>query len=178
MKCAIWNQDSRAGNIPDHDGVRGDLTDEPLFTEFLELLLTFARIRTLITAVSPVAQPLQGGAEKVVDIQPLSRLNTARLLCRLSPRPLLLNEVEGAGSAAAFVQRLAQHELIVAFNGNPGFVKATAPRLSQMKLPELYKDLALAQSRTPPRYSPMHSPRATPPLGPQQGTLADRYDLD
>ena len=162
------------------DGVRADLTEEPLFTEFLSLLLSFGRVRTLLTAVSPVAQPLQGGAEKVVDIQPLSRLNTARLLCRLSPRPLLLKEIEGAGSAADFVQRLAQHEFIINFNGNPGFVKATAPRLSVLSLPELHKEqLLFAPSRTPPRFSPKLSPRASPlPGAPGHGTLADRYDLD
>ena len=142
------------------------LADEgPLVTEFLSLLLSFARVRTLLTAVSPVAQPLQGGAEKVVDIRPLSKINTARLLCRLSPRPLLLSEIEGAGSAADFVQRLSQHELIEGFAGNPGLVKAAAPRLSHLKLPELHKE-QLAQLQTRPSRAP---PRMT---------VADRFELD
>ena len=48
------------------------------FADGLSLLLSFARVRTLLTSVSPVGRPLQGGAEKIVDISPLSRLNTAR----------------------------------------------------------------------------------------------------
>ena len=148
------------------DGVRSELisgeaegeagpADGSAFVDFLSLLLSFARVRTLITTVSPIAQPLQGGAEKVVDIQPLSAMNTARLLCKLSPRPLLLSEIEGAGSAADFVQRLSQHEIMGAFNGNPGLVKEAAPRLSYAKLHEIH------EARTP-HTSASPSPRSSP----------------
>ena len=146
------------------DGVRSELTRSEVFPEFLSLLLSFARVRTLLTAVSAVGQPLQGGAEKVVDIQPLSKLNTARLLCRLSPRPLLLSEIQGAGSAADFVQRLAQHDLIETFNGNPGLVKATAPRLSKLKLAELHAEqIASAQNQLMRSWIDDESEAPTPP---------------
>ena len=65
----------------------------------------------------------------------------ARLLCRLSPRPLRLSEIEGAGNAADFVQRLARHDLIAAFGGNPGLVKALAPRLQNLQLHEVQVQL-------------------------------------
>ena len=81
---------------------------------------------------------------------------------RQSPRPLLLSEIEGAGSAADFVQRLAQHELIQAFGGNPGLVKATAPRLSQLKLSELH----------------LHQVVGSPQSQPRAPRIVDRFDLD
>ena len=143
--------------------------------EFLSLLLSFARVRTLLTTVHPVAQPLQGGAEKVVGIRPLSSLHTAKLLCKLSPRPLLLSEIEGAGSAQEFVQRLAQHQGIMqGFRGNPGLVKAAAPRLSHARLVDIHEDLASATAAhdlqasrdgsraTSSAPSPLPSPRASP----------------
>ena len=63
---------------------------------------------------------------------PLSKANTARLLCKLSPRPLKLDELDGANSAAEFVQRLAQHPLTATFAGNAGLVKAMAPKTVEL----------------------------------------------
>ena len=109
--------------------------------------------------------PLQGGAEKVVGITPLSSLHTAKLLCKLSPRPLLLSEIEGAGSAQEFVQRLAQHRGIMqGFRGNPGLVKAAAPRLSHVRRVDIHdapasRDASRGTSAAP---SPLPSPRASP----------------
>ena len=100
------------------DGVsRPLLTAEPLKAA-LEALLNFARVRTLLTAPTPVAQPLQGGSEKVIALEPLSAHNTARLLCRLSPRTLLLSEIAGATSASNFVQKLSLHPLVEKMHGN------------------------------------------------------------
>ena len=62
-------------------------------------------------------QPLHGAAEKVIELTPLVPLNTARLLCRLSPRALLLNEIPGATNGADFVRKLATHPLIIALKG-------------------------------------------------------------
>ena len=123
------------------DGVsRPLLTAEPLKAA-LEALLNFARVRTLLTAPTPVAQPLQGGSEKVIAVEPLSAHNTARLLCRLSPRTLLLSEIAGATSASNFVQKLSLHPLVEKMHGNPGVVKATAPRLQGLKVDELQAQL-------------------------------------
>ena len=123
------------------DGVsRPLLTAEPLKAA-LEALLNFARVRTLLTAPTPVAQPLQGGSEKVIALEPLSAHNTARLLCRLSPRTLLLSEIAGATSASNFVQKLSLHPLVEKMHGNPGVVKATAPRLQGLKVDELQAQL-------------------------------------
>jgi hypothetical protein len=119
------------------DGVSADLAEAAGFAELLELLLSFPRVRTLLTAVDPVNRPLQGGAEKVLEMKPLSKHNTARLICRLSPRPLQLDEIKGAANAQDFVQRLASHDLVGALAGNPGRVKATVPQLSQRRLHEV-----------------------------------------
>jgi hypothetical protein len=78
------------------DGVSADLAEAAGFAELLELLLSFPRVRTLLTAVDPVNRPLQGGAEKVLEMKPLSKHNTVRLICRLSPRPLQLDEITRA----------------------------------------------------------------------------------
>ena len=68
--------------------------------------------------------------------------NTARLLCRLSPRTLLLSEIAGATSASNFVQKLSLHRLVEKMHGNPGVVKATAPRLQRkLKVDELEAQL-------------------------------------
>ena len=125
-------------------------------------------MRTCLTAAEPVASPLPGGAEKVcsprlptppsptqpphspsrldvppqvIELSPLSDLNTARLLCRLSPRTLLLSEIAGATSASNFVQKLSLHPLVEKMHGNPGVVKATAPRLQGLKVDELQAQL-------------------------------------
>ena len=128
-------------------------------------------MRTLLTTVHPVAQSLQGGAEKVIDIQPLSPLNTAKLLCKLSPRPLLLTEIQGAGSAADFVQRLSLHPIMAGFRGNPGLVKAAAPRLSHVRLHEIHDPPPQGGTWTwtpstsrdaSAQPSPLVSPRASP----------------
>jgi hypothetical protein len=124
------------------DGVATELLHQPAFLWLLGALLSFARVRTLLTARQPVASPLQGGAEKVIELAPLSSLNTARLLCRLSPRTLRLHELPGASNAADFVQLLARTPLVRMLSGNPGRVKATAPRLQTLSLDELGRSLA------------------------------------
>ena len=120
-------------------------------------------MRTCLTAAEPVASPLPGGAEKVcsprlptppsptqpphspspldvppqvIELSPLSDLNTARLLCRLSPRTLRLHELPGAANASDFVQLLARHPLVARLGGNPGRVKATVPRLQTLSQAE------------------------------------------
>lgn len=119
------------------DALRPSLVSSQPFADLLVVLLGFPRVRTLLTAVVPVGRPLQGGAEKVIELQPLSRVNSARLLCKLSPRPLLLSELPGAGSAKDFVQRLAELDVIGGLRGNPGLIKEAAPRLSHLRLHEL-----------------------------------------
>jgi hypothetical protein len=111
------------------DNLSAELTSSAPFIELLELLLSFARVRTLLTTACPIAQPLRGGAEKVVDLQPLSPHSTARLLCRLSPRQLLLRELPGADTTAEFLRMLSRHEITERLGGNPGRVKEEAPRL-------------------------------------------------
>ena len=135
------------------DGVATELLHQPAFLWLLGALLSFARVRTLLTARQPVASPLQGGAEKVIELAPLSSLNTARLLCRLSPRTLRLHELPGASNAADFVQLLARTPLVRMLSGNPGRVKATAPRLQTLSLDELGRSLAAEAA-------PVHAPAA------------------
>lgn len=64
------------------DGLHQDVIDDPDFLELLMTLLKSARVRTLLTMVEAVSQPLQGGAEKVIQVLPLTDELTARLLCR------------------------------------------------------------------------------------------------
>jgi len=119
------------------DGLQPALASHPTFLELLASLLKWARVRTLLTASEPVAQPLHGGAEKVVQLERLSSELTARLLCRLSPRPLMLSEIAGASGAADFVQKLAAMRVVSLFEGNPGLVKAAAPHLQGHSLEDV-----------------------------------------
>ena len=116
-----------------HPQVLGDAA----LHDMLSALLSAARVRTLLTATEPVSQPLQGGAEKVVELSPLSAHNAARLLCRLSPRPLRLSEIDGAESGADFVRKLAAHPLICELHGNARRIKAAALHLQHVQLAEL-----------------------------------------
>ena len=124
------------------DGVSADLITHGAFLATLAILLRFRRLHTMITSRRPVAQPLQGGAEKVIELAPLSEVNTARLLWRLSPRSLRLHELPGASNASDFVAMLARHPLVTLLGGNPGLIKATAPRLQSLSLDELGQSLA------------------------------------
>ena len=137
------------------DGVSTELVRHPAVLGLLAALLAFARVRTLLTARQPVASPLQGGAEKVIELAPLTGLNTARLLCRLSPRTLRLHELPGASNAGDFVQILAKHPLVRLLCGNPGRVKATAPRLQTLSLDELGRKLIAEATPTAPRAGPL-----------------------
>ena len=180
------------------DGVSPALTSGcPAFVQLLVRLLACPRLRTLLTAVSPVSQPLEGGAEKarrdqsrvqphrapaapvppwptpvlpplqVVEVKPLSRMNTARLLCRLSPRPLLLSELPGAASAADFLNRLAQHALVEALHGNAGLVKETAPKLQTARIDEVTRSVAgvsPASAAAERAASVLHAALGPPPM--------------
>ena len=112
-------------------------------------------VRTLLTAPYPVAVPLQGGAEKVVELKPLSEHNSALLLARLSPRPLQLNELRGAATKGDFLRRLALDPLIVQLEGNAGRIKKAALRLQSLRVSELSKALtAEARGDAPPPRTP------------------------
>jgi hypothetical protein len=103
----------------------------------------------------------------VVEVKPLSRMNTARLLCRLSPRPLLLSELPGAASAADFVNRLAQHALVEALHGNAGLVKETAPKLQTARIDEVTRSVAgvsPASAAAERAASVLHAALGPPPM--------------
>jgi len=123
------------------DGVQKELVGADGFLDLLMTLLKSGRVRTLLTMIEPVAQPLQGGAEKVIQISPLSADFAARLLCRLAPRPLRLSEIPGATSTSDFVQRLSAHGIISNLRGNPGLIKAAAPRLQGRSLEDVEAQL-------------------------------------
>ena len=42
----------------------------------------------------------------------------------------MFSDIQGASSSADFMNKLAEHGLIDELGGNPGLIKATAPRLS------------------------------------------------
>ena len=57
-----------------------------------------------------------------------------------TPQPLLTADRSPllSGSAQNFVQLLSQQPLVERFEGNPGLVKAAAPRLSQVRLHQIH----------------------------------------
>uniref|UniRef100_A0A7S2DM31 AAA+ ATPase domain-containing protein n=1 Tax=Haptolina brevifila TaxID=156173 RepID=A0A7S2DM31_9EUKA len=114
------------------DGVPRAVAQSAPFADFLAGLLSFPRVRTLLTAVEHIGHSL---GEKVVNIEALSPPETARLLVKLSPKPLKLGDLNPpARNTGDFLQRLAVHPLVVGFEGNPGRVKATAPQLARVGL--------------------------------------------
>jgi hypothetical protein len=137
------------------DGLRPEVLGDVALHAMLTMLLGAARVRTLLTAPYPVAVPLQGGAEKVVELKPLSEHNSALLLARLSPRPLQLNELRGAATKGDFLRRLALDPLIVQLEGNAGRIKKAALRLQSLRVSELSKALtAEARGDAPPPRTP------------------------
>lgn len=84
------------------DGLAHEVVSAEPFLRLLVGLLKSARVRTLLTMREPVAQPLQGGAEKVIQLPPLSAETTARLLCR---QPDSLDPLEECNYFAPFKSR-------------------------------------------------------------------------
>lgn len=156
-------------NVPTE--VRGDAS----FHALLAALVSAPRVRTLLTAIAPVAQPLHGAAEKVIELTPLVPLNTARLLCRLSPRALLLNEIPGATNGADFVRKLATHPLIIALKGNPKAIKSAALKLigpegRHLSLGELHHAILASDSISSPNAGSLPSiPNTTASFEPGRG---------
>ena len=149
------------------DGVAIELLNHPAFLRLLSTLLSFAHVRTLLTARWPVALSMLDDAEtaiKFIELAPLSAHVMAHLLNRLSPRKLDATDVAGASNRAHLLQMLARRPLVRQYiNGNPGRLVAIAPRLQTCSLYELERDLCL--SPLPPLPLPL-SPSPSPPPPP------------
>jgi len=136
------------------DGVAIELLNHPAFLGLLSTLLSFANVRTLVTARRPVASSLLDDAEtaiKFIELAPLSARDMAELLCRVSPRKLDATDAAGARNRAHLHQMLARRPLVQQYiNGNPGRLVAIAPRLQTCSLYELERDLGLSPPPPPP----------------------------
>jgi len=139
------------------DGVPDDIAQSTTNATTLTGLLNLSRVKTLLTAVHPVGGSL---GEKVVAIEPLSPVETARLLVKLSPRPIRLCDLQPpARNTQEFLRRMANLPLVLSLAGNPGAVKATMPQLS--RLPHLSLDDVRALSWRP---APSAGPGSQSPI--------------
>jgi len=131
--------------------LKAPLASKPSVEDIVKVLLTQTRgVRLLVTSgdsLSNYGIRLEGVAEKVVHLNPLSNEDAARVFFRRAPRRITPVEM-GVSSPMDVIRALARHPLVVDFiQGHPGrIVDAVALLDGTTTIGELFRILSLRQS--------------------------------